>query len=263
METVLITGATGILGKEFCKQIIERGDDNLFLTGRSENKLSLLKEELSSIREGVFIDYYPADISDERDREKLFEYFKTKGYKVKTLINVAGVDVQKAFEKYTQEKLVFQTRVNFEAALSFTKFAIEERGEFLKILTVSSISGSTPMPYFSIYSATKSAEKYFFNALRVEMKGKNCYVSTAMPGSIPTRADIIEDIKKQGITGKLSSKPKEVVVKKCLNGLDRNKGVIVVGLFNKLVYLTTKICPVGLQMLFIKKKWSKKEKDAF
>ncbi len=45
MEISLINGATGGLGKEFAKQLVSRGE-KVFLTGRDEKKLILLKEEL-------------------------------------------------------------------------------------------------------------------------------------------------------------------------------------------------------------------------
>ena len=47
MNYTLITGATGGLGEEFCRALIKT--DDLFLTGRSEQKLLLLKEELQRI----------------------------------------------------------------------------------------------------------------------------------------------------------------------------------------------------------------------
>ena len=42
---VFISGSTGGIGKAFCRLFAERGD-KLFLTGRSEEKLAALKEEL-------------------------------------------------------------------------------------------------------------------------------------------------------------------------------------------------------------------------
>ena len=47
MNYTLVTGATGGLGKEFCRALIKT--DDLFLTGRSGEKLENLKAELLEI----------------------------------------------------------------------------------------------------------------------------------------------------------------------------------------------------------------------
>ncbi len=255
----LVTGATGGLGKEFCRQLSAKGE-NLFLTGRSEEKLALLKSELLSKGGGEIL-YFPADISSEKDRENLFKYIDEKGIKLSALYNVAGVDTQKPFEDYSEEKLIFQCRVNLEATLSVTRYSLSRRTKDFKILTVASMSGSVPMPYFAIYSATKAALINFFTSLRYECK--DCKITTLAPGGIPTREDIIEDIKIQGLKGKLSSKPAEFVVKKALVALDRNKRLEIPGAFNKFVYFIEKITPLGVQCRFVAKNWKNKSKDAF
>ena len=84
-----------------------------------------------------------------------------------------------------------------------------------------------------------------------------------MPGSVPTRDDIKRDIKLQGLTGKLSSKPVDFVVKKALKGLEKNKQRVIPGAFNKFIYFIEKIIPISIQCRYIAKKWSKKEKDNF
>jgi len=261
-EYTLITGATGGLGKEFCKQCLARGD-NLFLTGRSEEKLFKLKEELLLENANALIECYPCMLNDEQSRKQLYAYFDKKGIKFRAFIGVAGVDTQLAFEKYTAEKLLFQLRVNFEASVLLTRAVLERRASSLSILIVGSMSGACPMPYFALYSATKSALTNFYSALRVELKNKGVKVSVLMPGGIPTRPDIVNDIKIQGLKGKLSAKPAQFVVKKALKGAEKNKRIIIPGAFNKFTYAITRITPVRWSMAFVEKNWKNKEKDAF
>ena len=168
MDYTLITGACGGLGKEFCRQLIK--SDDLFLTGRSEQKLLLLKEELQRIEPNRKIEIFEADLTNEEDRKKLFDYADENGIKFSGYIGVAGADIQKEFLKYTPEKVVFQIRLNFEANVAVCHAVLKRRAANLKILSVSSMSGSTPMPYFAIYSATKSALINFYTSLRFEFK---------------------------------------------------------------------------------------------
>ena len=79
------------------------------------------------------------------------------------------------------------------------------------------------MPYFAIYSATKGALTSFSQALREEMKGKGVFVTAILPGAMPTREDIKEQIKGQGLWGKLATKSPHFVAKKSLLALDKNK----------------------------------------
>ncbi|MBQ7374086.1 MAG: SDR family NAD(P)-dependent oxidoreductase [Clostridia bacterium] len=259
MGYVLITGATGGLGKEFCRQLINT--DDLFLTGRTQEKLLDLKAELLKINPSRKIEIYSADLTDFNQREELFCYIDKVGIKFSGLINVAGVDTQKEFLKYTHEKIVFQVRVNLEATLAITHAVLKRREKDLKILTVSSISGTVPMPYFAIYSATKASLINFFDALKSEVK--DAKITTLLPGAIPTREDIKKDILIQGWTGKASAKSPEYVVKKGLKALNKNKRICVPGAFNKFVCLIEKITPRKLRNAYIAKKWKNKEKDAF
>lgn len=259
MNYTLITGATGGLGKEFCRALVKT--DNLFLTGRNEEKLENLKKELLEINPSADILTFAADVTDSDARRSIFDYADGKGVKISGLFNVAGVDTQKEFIKYTEQKLVFQVRVNVEATLSVTRFVLERRAENLKILTVSSMSGTAPMPYFAIYSASKAMLTDFFTSLRYEVKNAN--ITTLVAGGIPTRPDVIKDIQTQGLTGKLSAKPAPFVVKKSLAALKKNKRKVIPGAFNKFVYFIEKLAPLSIQCRYVAKRWSKKEKDNF
>lgn len=262
MKYVMITGATGGLGKAFCFNQANQGK-NLILTGRSIDKLDTLKTELTECYGALDILVFPCDLSSNDSRENLYKQILSNRLSIERLINVAGVDTQMAFSEYTQEKLLFQIKVNLEATLSVTKFVLDNFSDGVDILTVSSMCGITPMPYFSAYSATKAALINFFDSLRKEYSGKYVRITTLMPGSIPTRSDIIEDIKKQGLTGRLSSKPPDFVAKKGIKALEKNKRHCIPGFYNKIVYLLSKITPYGIQTKIIKHKFSNKKKDAF
>lgn len=260
MNYVIITGATGVIGKAFALNQIRQGE-NLVLVGRNEDKLNSLKAEFKSLFTTADVVTIKCDLSVSEDRLRAFSDMEKLGLVFKRLINVAGVDTQMPFSGYTQQKIRFQIEVNFSSVISLTKFALDHRADDFEVLTVSSMCGLTPMPYFALYSATKSALNDFFDGIRYEYK--DVTFLTVMPGSVPTRPDVIEDIKKQGLTGKLSSKSPEYVVKKSLNALKKKKRKFIPGFYNKIVYFFTKITPYRIQAKIIASKFSKKQKDAF
>lgn len=258
----MITGATGGLGGAFVRLAVKNGE-NLILTGRHEEKLRLLKEKILAENTGTDVRIFAVDLSDEGSREETIRQIAAEHLKIGRLINVAGADIQKAFTEYTQEKLCFQCRVNFEAAVALCRFALEWRTEELEILNISSVSGLYPMPYFAIYSATKAALTAFSLALREEMKGKGVRVTAVLPGAMPTRADIREQIKGQGIWGRLAAKSPDFVAEKSLKAVSRNSGKIIPGFWNKAMAAGTKFIPQSWKLRFIARRWSKISKDAF
>ena len=258
----LITGATGGLGKAFVYVLAERGD-NLLLTGRSIEKLTALKADLREKYPALDVRVYDADLANEGSRYAMMEKITADGVRISTLVNVAGADVQKGLTEYTQEKIAFQCRVNFEAAVSMCRFAIERKAERLEIVNISSVSGIYPMPYFAIYSATKGALTSFSQALRAEMLGQNVAVTAILPGAMPTRDDIKEQIKGQGLWGKLAAKTPESVARASLKAVRKNKGKVIVGFWNKMMRVSTCWLPTAWRLKFIANRWSKISKDAF
>ena len=258
----LITGATGGLGKAFVYALAKRGY-KLLLTGRSEEKLHALQDEISQKFPQAETRTYAADLSDAQSRVNLMAQITNDGIPISFLANVAGADIQKGLTEYTDEKIAFQCRVNFEAAVSLCRFAIERKAENLKIVNVSSVSGIYPMPYFAIYSATKGALTSFSISLREEMRKKGVFVTAVLPGAMPTRDDVKAQIKGQGLWGKLAAKSPESVAELSIKAVEKNKRKVIVGFWNKMMRICTAWLPTSWRLRFIAKRWSKISKDAF
>jgi short-subunit dehydrogenase len=119
------------------------------------------------------------------------------------------------------------------------------------------------MPYFALYSACKNYLTNLFTSLHYELKGEGVKMTTVLPGGVPTRPDIIDEIKSQGLWGKLSAKSPEFVTKKSLRAVKKNKTIYIPGFFNKLLNFTMKITPKPIVLRFIARRWKKHSKDAF
>lgn len=262
MIYTFISGATGGIGKAFTLECAKNGY-NLFLTGRSEEKLSLLKDEVLKLNDKIDVQTFATDLTNKDQRYSLFENAKNSGITFDRIINVAGVDTQKAFTEYTREKVLFQLGVNAEATTDLTYLLLQLREKNLEVITVSSMSGQSPMPYFALYSASKNYLTYLFTSLHYELKGQGVKVTTVLPGGVPTRPDIIDEIKSQGLWGKLSAKSPEFVAKKSLRAVKKNKTIYIPGFFNKFLNFTMKITPKPIVLRFIARRWKKHSKDAF
>ncbi len=262
MEYSLVFGACGGIGSELSRQLASKGY-NLYLSGQTASKLEILKQEILSKYPLVSVKVGVCDLSSTNSRVEFFKTLEDSNVTLNGLYYVSGIDTQKAFCKYTEEKIVKQARVNYEGAISSTLSALKLKGEKFKILVVSSLTGIIPMPYYALYSSTKSALINFYTALRYELKDNNVKITILCPGSVPTREDIIFDIKKQGLQGKLSKKSPSYVVKKGLKALDKNKRICVPGFYNKLVRFFNAISPLNLKIKIVANKFKNKEKDCF
>ena len=257
----MITGATGGIGRAFAFACA--GEGPLFLTGRSAEKLAALRDELARRFPRCAVDTYACDLTDEGSRERMFAYIEAQGHRFARLCNVAGADIQKAFARYTREKVAFQCRIDFEAALCVTHFVLAHRAEALEIVTIGSISGVYPMPYFALYSAAKGALESFFSSLREELRGSGVKVTTVEPGPVYTRPDICRMIEGQGLWGRLSAKSPAFIAERSLRAVRKNKRVYRPGFWNKCIAVVPRILPLSVRMRFIARRWSKLEKDAF
>lgn len=247
MEYAFVTGATGVLGAAFCRELANRGY-GLFITGRNADKLEILKTSLIETYPGINCCYAPADLSDSSQREKV--YAAAKDYNFSIIVNVAGADIQKAFIKYDEKKLVFQTRACFESAVSVCNFALSHRAERLHIINISSICGNQPMPYFAVYSACKGALTDFSVALSRELRGSGITVTAVLPGSIYTRKDVCEYIDSLGFWAKKAAKSPEFVVSDSLKAAFKGKVKCIPGGLNKMVYFFSKMIPEKLKLRY-------------
>ncbi len=260
MDYTLITGATGVTGRAFALACLERGE-NLFLTGRSQEKLEVLKNYLLTLNSAAEIKTYACDLAHSSERKKLFG--AAQGLTFSRLINVAGADIQKSFELYDEDKLVFQTRINFEAAASLCLFCIKHRAAKLKIINISSVCGEMPIPYFALYSATKDALTNFSLALDEELRDKNITVTAVLPGAIYTRPDVCDYIAKQGLWGKIAAKQPQYVADKSLRASDKGAKKVVVGRANAFALAFSRALPRGLLAKLNGKMRKDVSKDAF
>ena len=245
----LLTGACGGLGGAFARLLARRGQA-LFLTGRSAEF------------PGLPVLHFACDLADSAQRAALFAFADGQGVRFSRLVYVAGIDTQKAFEAYSEEKLVMQTRVNLEGAVSLAHGVLMRRSEqtVCELLAVGSMSASAPMPYFA--SATKKALEQFWIALRSEWKGR-AKVTVVLPGGIPTREDIKQNIAAHGWFGRVSALPPQTVAERALRAVAKNRRSVVIGFWNKLLHALMHLVPLSWRLAVIAKIWSKTQKDAF
>ena len=185
-NTILITGASGGIGKEFALAAAEKQND-VVLVARSEKLLIELCQMIKA-KYAVNADYVLADLSEYGAAENLYKEVINRGFKINYLINNAGSGdygnfVERNLSKYQQMIHLNITSLT-ELTWLFTKDMVaDNRGG---VLNVASTSSFQPDPYMAIYGASKSFVANFTEALSYELKHTGVTATVLSPGPTPT-----------------------------------------------------------------------------
>ena len=183
MKTVLITGATSGIG-EACARRFARGGYRLVLTGRNEEKLKALCEELETtgteVRSLVF---------DVREREAATAAMASLDVVPDVLINNAGLalGLEKEYEgDYQDWDTMIDT--NIKGLLTMTRLVVPRMVEQGKghIINIVSVAGDAAYANGNVYCATKAAVKALSDGLRIDLAETPLRVTNVKPGLVET-----------------------------------------------------------------------------
>ena len=241
MTTALITGASSGIGAEFARQLAAKQTD-LILVARSQDKL----EELASKLEQQYCinaEVIVQDLTEPAAGKTLFDLVGQKGLTVDLLINNAGFgdygefgDLSKEEEQRDRNliKQLSMIQLNITVLTELTGLflpVMKQRGDG-GIINISSIAGFQPLPYMSVYAATKAFVLNFTEALWAENKDSGVRILAVCPGPTESEFFKVADFpdsfaESQGKT--MSMTPTEDVVTESLKALDKGQSTLVTG----------------------------------
>lgn len=186
MKTVLITGASGGLGKEFARLFAADGYD-LVLVARNQERLQSLAKELES-KYNITAHVLCYDLSVANAAAMLVQELQKRNIHVHTLVNNAGFGGFGLFHEtnYEQEQQLLQ--VNITALTDLTKLLLPQmvQRKLGAILNIASTAAFQPGPLMAVYYASKAYVMNFSLALSVELKGTGVTVTCLCPGPTKT-----------------------------------------------------------------------------
>ncbi len=256
METVLITGASSGIGREFSKLFAEKGY-RLVITARREKNLAELKKMYPENN----VEVIPCDLGSEAGAEYLYNEVKKRSIKVDILINNAGFGLFGEFYETDIEKEKKMIDLNVKALVELSKYFLQEMLERNsgRILNVASIAAFQPGPYMSVYYASKAFVLSFSEALRNEVRNTGVCISVLCPGPVETEFEKSSELTKSKLFSKLKPLTAEKVAYAGYRGLMKNRAVIIPGFFNRAAITAGTFVPTGIKVNIARKIQEKKK----
>lgn len=248
MTTALITGASSGIGKAFARELAARNND-LVLVARSQDKLEKLATELNNAYQ-IKTTVIPQDLTTNAAGKVIFEAIQAQGLTIDILINNAGFGDYGAFGDRPLSKMMDMVQLNITAVVELTGLFLplmQERKNGT-IINISSIAAFQPIPYMSVYAATKAFLLNFSEALWAENRGLGIKVLAVCPG--PTESDFYDraDFPKtaKGLKG-MTLASSEKVVQESLKALSKGQSTVVTGgLGNQVIVNLPRLIPRDL-----------------
>ena len=255
MPTALITGASGGIGAAFAAELAKR-QHNLILVARSEAKLQQLAAQLQQ-EFNILVEIIVQDLTAPGATNAVFEAVVEKGWTVDLLVNNAGFGDYGAFADRPLAKQVEMLQLNIVALVELSHLFLSGMRDRKSgsIINVSSIAAFQPMPYLSIYAATKAFVLSFSEALWAENKGYGVSVLAVCAG--PTESDFFKAAEfPKSLASSSGQKlvPADEVVRDALKALEKNESNVVTGGFlNQIIVNMPRLMPRELLVKSVEK----------
>ena len=177
-KTFVVTGGTDGIGRALVLNLLALGA-NVVTCGRSQQKILALEAEAPMGKICVL----NADVSVEKDCERLVDHAVKMFGGIDVLINNAGISMRALFQDLDLEVFRKVMDTNFWGTVFATKYCLPailaSKGS---VIGISSINGYRGTPARTAYTASKYAMNGFFESLRTEVMKKGVHVLVVAPG---------------------------------------------------------------------------------
>jgi short-subunit dehydrogenase len=236
-RVAMITGASVGIGEQFTRQLAERGHD-VVLVARDVARLEALAKEIKT--GGMEAEVLAADLTDAAQLATVEARART----VDVLVNNAGFGTFGSFHTLDAETELREINLNVMALVRLTHAAASgmvERGTG-GILNVSSLAGFQPGPSNATYGATKAFVTSFTEAVHEELRGTGVSVTALCPGFTHTEFQERANVPASEVPGFMWQEAPEVA-RAGLEGLEKNKAIVIPGAVNKVLGNLSAITP--------------------
>ncbi len=243
----LITGASKGLGREIAKEFARRGNNLILVALPGEGLQNLCKHLESKYR--ISTRFYETDLTRENAPFEL-TYWVKNNFSVNILVNNAGVGGSIPFRDCSADYLDKIILLNVRALSLITRQMLPElkKHSGAYILNIASLAAFSPIPFKTVYPASKAFVYSFSRGLQEELRETSVKVSVICPGQMITNPDTEERINNLGFLGRFGLLSTEKVARITVNSVLKGKKVIVPGILSKVNLFIIRAVPSGIRI---------------
>jgi NAD(P)-dependent dehydrogenase (short-subunit alcohol dehydrogenase family) len=179
-KIALVTGGTAGIGLATAQRFVKEGA-YVFITGRRQAELDAAAKLMSGHVTAV-----KADASNLDDLDKLFAQIEREKGRLDVVYANAGGGSFAPIGGITEEHFDQTFDTNVKGTLFTVQKALPLVPDGGSIIMTASTAGSTAMPAFSVYSASKAAIRSFARCWTLDLKDRKIRVNVVSPGPIET-----------------------------------------------------------------------------
>lgn len=184
-QAAIITGSARGIGRAIAIALAKEGC-NIVVNSRTKKEVEATAKEIEKL--GVSALPIVADISKEKDIEKIVEATMKKFGCIYILVNNAGVGLYKDFIEMSTEEINNTLDINLRGLILCTKavLPIMLKQKYGRIINISSGAGKAGIAGLAVYCASKFGVIGFTEALADELP-ENIKVYAVCPGGVDTK----------------------------------------------------------------------------
>ena len=221
-KKVLVTGASGGIGKAIAMQLSSSGAD-LCLTGRNKSALENLQKIIGGNCQIII-----SDLSNSEGINNLADQAQEIMGQIDILVNNAGITKDNLFMRMSEDDWNEVININLNSIFKLTKQLIKGmiKRRYGRIINITSVIGVAGGAGQSNYSASKAGIIAMSKSLAQEVGSRSVTVNSIAPGFIETNMtaelsdDRKEDILRSISVGRLG-KPDDIAGAVCFLASDK------------------------------------------
>ena len=186
-KVVFVTGASAGIGEATAKGFAREGA-KLLLCARRVDKLQAMEQELRSLG-APDVRIFKLDVRDNSKVESAINSLPDAWKQIEVLVNNAGLSrgLTKLYLDEIQdwEEMIDTTVKGLLYVMRAVVPGMVERGSG-HVINLGSIAGHFAYPNGGVYCATKAAERFISDGLRIDLNGTPVRVTSVDPGMVKT-----------------------------------------------------------------------------
>ncbi len=247
----LITGATSGIGYEIAKMLAGKGI-NLIIVSRNTKRMNEIVSEFTNVK----VLTHTVDLSQNGSAAQLFDKINQQSLVVDILINNSGFGLLGEFYQNDVNRIEEMIQLNVMSLTILTKLFSDQMAKRKNgyIMNIASTAAFQAIPYFGVYSASKSFVRNFTLSLYDELKASNVFITNVNPGSTKTNFFEVANTNKNAELYNVKYTMKsEDVAKMALKAMFAGKREITTGFVNKMTSRLMPLVPIKLVYNVMKK----------